>query len=63
MAIRQNPSVPGVKIGDRQHKILLYADDILLTLTDPANSLPVLTRCIKDFGLISGYKVNFDKSV
>uniref|UniRef100_A0A3P9C5G3 Reverse transcriptase domain-containing protein n=1 Tax=Maylandia zebra TaxID=106582 RepID=A0A3P9C5G3_9CICH len=63
MAIRQNPSVLGVKIGDRQHKILLYADDILLTLTDPVNSLPVLIRCIKDFGLISGYKVNFDKSV
>ncbi|KAJ0009658.1 hypothetical protein NQD34_001360 [Periophthalmus magnuspinnatus] len=63
MAIRQNPNLHGVTIGDKEHKILLYADDILLTLTDPSKSLPVLISCVEEFGLISGYKVNFDKSV
>uniref|UniRef100_A0A8C6UCR3 Reverse transcriptase domain-containing protein n=1 Tax=Neogobius melanostomus TaxID=47308 RepID=A0A8C6UCR3_9GOBI len=63
MAIRQNPNVHGVKIGEKEHKILLYADDTLLTLTDPSNSLPAVIKCIKEFGVISGYKVNFDKSV
>lgn len=62
MALRQSPNIQGVTIGTKQHKILLYADDILLTLTDPAKSLPALTDCITEFSLISGYKVNFDKS-
>lgn len=49
-------------IGTTQHKILLYVDDILLTLTDPSKSIPALVNCVKEFGQISGYKVNFTKS-
>lgn len=41
---------------------MLYADDILLTLTDPPNSIPALINCVKEFSQISGYKVNFTKS-
>lgn len=62
LAIRQNPDIQGVTIGTKQHKILLYADDILLTLMKPSLSLIALTNCLKEFSLISGYKVNFDKS-
>lgn len=62
LAIRQNPDIQGVTIGTKQHKILLYADDILVTLTNPHKSLEALTKCIKEFSSISGYKVNFDKS-
>lgn len=62
IAVRQNINIRGTLIGRKQHKILLYADDILLTLTDPDKSLPALIDCIKEFGQISGYKVNFEKS-
>lgn len=62
IAIRQNEKIQGTLIGTKQHKILLYADDILLTLTDPINSIPALIQCIKEFGQISGYKVNYEKS-
>uniref|UniRef100_A0A8C5N7I9 Reverse transcriptase domain-containing protein n=1 Tax=Gouania willdenowi TaxID=441366 RepID=A0A8C5N7I9_GOUWI len=62
LAIRQNPDIQGVTIGTKQHKMLLYADDILLTLTKPCQSLIALTTCLREFSLISGYKVNFDKS-
>lgn len=62
IAVRQNINIGGTLIGAKQHKILLYADDILLTLTDPDKSIPALTDCIKEFGQISGYKVNFEKS-
>ncbi len=61
-AIQQDQNIKGTTIGTKQHKILLYADDVLLTLTDPANSIPVLIECVKKFGQISGYKVNFGKS-
>lgn len=33
-----------------------------LTLTDPSNSIPVLIKCVEEFGQISGYEVNFTKS-
>lgn len=60
--IRNNQNIYSVSIGNREQKILLYADDILLTITNPQTSLPELTDCIKQFGVISGYKVNFHKS-
>lgn len=42
-------------------KILLHANDILLTITNQQISVPELTDLIKQFGAISGYKVNFHK--
>lgn len=49
-------------IGIKQHKILLYADDILSTLKNPPKSLTALSNCVQEFSLIAGYKVHFDKS-
>lgn len=61
IAVRQTPSIKRTMIGSIQHKILLYADDILLTVTDPTESIPALIKCVSDFAQISGYKVNFSK--
>ena len=47
LAIRQNPDIQGVTLGSKQHKILLYADDCLVTLTKPSKSLAALTECIE----------------
>lgn len=62
IAVRRNKNIVGTLIGPKQHKIVLYADDILLTLTDPDKSIAALIDCIKEFGQISGYEVNFEKS-
>uniref|UniRef100_A0A3Q0T4M8 Reverse transcriptase domain-containing protein n=1 Tax=Amphilophus citrinellus TaxID=61819 RepID=A0A3Q0T4M8_AMPCI len=62
IAIRQSSTIQGTVIGTTMHKILLYTDDILLTLTDTSNSIPELISCVKEFGQISGYKVHFTKS-
>lgn len=43
--------------------MFLYADDILLTLTYPDKSIPALIGCIKEFGQLSGYKVNFQSEI
>lgn len=61
-AIRQNASISGIFVGDREHKITLYADDVLIHLLNPQTSIPSLVKVISSFGLFSGYKINFAKS-
>lgn len=41
----------------------LYADDVLLYLSDPETSIPPLKDLISKFGYFSGYKVNVDKTM
>ena len=60
--IRDENNIKGVKIGEEEHKISLYADDVLLYLTEPQTSVPCLLDKIKTYGHYSGYKVNIDKT-
>ena len=43
-------------------ELALYADDVILFLTQPESSVPTLISTIQLFGKFSGYKINFDKS-
>ena len=61
-AIRENQSITGIKLFNYDFKANLYADDILLTLSRPALSVPHLLKLISDFGVFSGYKINWLKS-
>lgn len=61
-AIREDKDISGVQTGGEQHKICAYADDILLTLTDPNRSLSKLLALLKTFGSYSGYKLNLHKT-
>lgn len=47
-------------MGQTIHKINLMADDIILYLTNPFDSLA--KTVLHTFGTVSGYKVNYDKS-
>ena len=58
-AIRENQSITGIKLFNYDFKANLYADDILLTLSRPALSVPNLLKLISDFGVFSGYKINW----
>ena len=49
----------GCKIGP---KVSLYADDLLLFVSDLDNAFPLVLNLLKEFGQISGYKLNFQKS-
>lgn len=50
-------------LGARVYKTVLYADDILLFLTNLEISVPAVMSLIEEFGSISGYYVNFDKTL
>lgn len=60
--LRGEVSIKGIWRSGLEHRISLYADDILLFLSDPLTSLPITLNILKKFGNISGFKVNFQKS-
>uniref|UniRef100_A0A8C5Q8T9 Reverse transcriptase domain-containing protein n=1 Tax=Leptobrachium leishanense TaxID=445787 RepID=A0A8C5Q8T9_9ANUR len=60
--IREHPDVRGMEVGGKQYKLSLFADDVLLSLTSPITTLPNLLKALKDYGRVSGYKLNADKS-
>lgn len=60
--IRQNKEVEGINIHEKEHKLACYADDILIFLGQPSNSLPKLMQSFEYFGRLSGYKVNMSKT-
>ena len=62
MLRREDPDIAGILVGGSAHKILLYADDILLHLSQPDLSLKVRLNMMEIFSRFSGYKINWLKS-
>uniref|UniRef100_A0A8C5MA01 Reverse transcriptase domain-containing protein n=1 Tax=Leptobrachium leishanense TaxID=445787 RepID=A0A8C5MA01_9ANUR len=61
--IRADGDIRGFQVGGQQFKVSAYADDVLLSLTDPETSLPALMSQLKEYSQISGYKINVTKSM
>ena len=61
-AIRNSPDITGIPVGGKNHKIALYADDILLFITDPTKFIPAVLEAIDQFSTFSGYKINSSNS-
>lgn len=60
--IRLNLNITGVRIRDREFKLSLYADDVLLRLTNLHITLLNLQAQLRTCGALSGYKVNTSKT-
>lgn len=63
MAIRNHNNIKVITVGDTEHRIALYADDVILLCSGLKQILPALLNLIGAFGVFSGYKVNNSKSV
>lgn len=63
IALRQSGDFQGIERWGLTHKLSLYADDILLYVLDPLSSVPSILNTLKQFGSLSGYKINFEKSL
>lgn len=61
-AVRTQTQLTGIIVADVEHKIGLYADDIILTLSDPLTYHPTATALLQDFSSIFFYKLNSAKS-
>jgi hypothetical protein len=62
-AIRQQKEVKEIQIGKEEVKISLFADDMIVYISEPNNSTRELLKLINNFSEVSGYKINSNKSV
>ena len=56
--MRQQKEVKGIQIGKEEVKISLFADDMLVYLSDTKNSTRELLQLINNFSKVTGYKIN-----
>lgn len=63
ITIRSHDIISGFTTLQSEHVISLYVDDIMLYLTNVDSSIPALSTLLQEYGIISGYKINVNKSV
>ena len=61
-AVRNDPKVCGIKVFDTECKISQYADDTTFILDGSQSSFSRSLYLLDTFALISGLKVNYDKT-
>ena len=62
-AIREEKEIKGIQIGKEEGKISLFADDMILYIENPKDSIRKLLELISEFSKVPGYKINTQKSV
>jgi hypothetical protein len=62
-AIRQEKEVKGIKLGKEEVKVSLFADDMIVYISDPKSFTSELLNMLNSFSAVAGYKINSTKSV
>ena len=62
LSIRNNKNISGIKVGDVEKKVSLLADDTTCFLNGDLDSFTNLFNVLRDFGSLSGCKINMSKS-
>ena len=62
-AIREEKEIKGIQIGKEEVKLSLFADDMILCIENPKDSIRKLLELISEFSKVSGYKINIQKSL
>ena len=55
--------VKGIQIGKEEVKLSLFADDMILYIENPKEFTRILLELINEYGKVSGYKINTQKSL
>ena len=62
-AIREEKEIKGNQIRKGEVKLSLFADDMILYIENPKDSIRKLLELISKFSKVSGYKINTHKSL
>ena len=62
-AIREEKEIKGIQIGKGEVKLSLFADDMILYIENPKDSIRKLLELISEFNKVAGYKINTQKSL
>ena len=62
-AIRPQKEIKGIQIGKEEVKLSLFADDMIVYISNPKNSTRELLNLINSFCEVAGYKINSNKSM
>ena len=60
---RQQKEIKEIQVGKEKIKVSLFADDMIVYISDPKNSTTELLHLINNFSNVAGYKINSNKSV
>jgi hypothetical protein len=61
--IRQQKEIKGIQIDKEEIKVSLFADDMILYISDPKKSTREILQMINNFSKVARYKINSNKSV
>ena len=61
-AIRGEKEIKGIKIGKKELKLSLFADDMILYIENPKDCTRELLELISEFSKVAGYEINTQKS-
>ena len=62
VAIREEKEIKGIQIG-KKVKLSLFADDMILYIENPKDSIIMLLELISEVSKVAGYKRNTQKSL
>ena len=62
IAIREGKEIKGIQIG-KELKLSLFADDMILYIENPKDSIKKLLELPSEFSIVTGYKINTQKSL
>ena len=62
-AIREEKEIKGIQIGKEEVNFSLFADDMILYMENPKDSIRKLLELISEFSKFAGYKINMQKSL
>ena len=62
-AIRKEEEIKGNQIRKEELKLSLFADDMILYIESPKESIRKLLQLISEFSKVTGYKINTQKSL
>ena len=61
-AIREEKEIKGIQVRKEEIKLSLFADDMILYIENPKDSIRKLLELFSEFIKVAGYKINTQKS-